>query len=536
MKSATILCLLSLVGVVACNFWAYSGTTVGPTTKALFPDYSSSGCSNGYISSPYVTQDINVTTAGYYVLTALFDKASVGDAIISIYSTFNPSTPCNSVTGHFSNNADAPHIYIPVFLNASIYTVVVTVDYPTYGGIFGWQLRSVDWYGSVSGASNYWTFPSSYSPTTTCKSSGVVVPYNYYTWTQKTTGYFDINVWAQNATETFTAVTALYNTTAANLPFIGHGTSAAPVDGCANSTAYFVNTLQSDDYVHVTNSKGTGLVYGYVMLTAGMNYTMLVSLNYDYVVTFGVTVTPTIYHMLGSTANFPIPDGATPTTCVANEKPAEVWDAFLFSVPYPYLVVATGDVTYNGFNAIVALYTGNNTGSADQTVAPLPCTNFIASEYDHPIGYSGYVGNYTTVVSPNAPASQNSGFYTLYAYSGIPMGTSTSTTGASVTSTTGMSITTGSTSAAPTTTTTTTTTTTAASSSTTTRTTTAAATGSVSTTTTTTGFATSGLTTGVISGRLTTGTTGHVITGAHTSGAPQKVASLLALATILLDF
>jgi hypothetical protein len=161
------------------------GNTNDWHTEGTFPYYAPDGSCQYYGYATYSTQVINVNTSDFYVLTGLFDYDYQGFAVISIYTAFDPSLPCNNnVAGFYSFQRSAPHLYIPVWLQNGTYIVVVTSIDLYWNGIYVWHLDPVSWWGTTTSNSNYWKY---ILPTTTqtCSSGSNSTAYSSYSWTQQ---------------------------------------------------------------------------------------------------------------------------------------------------------------------------------------------------------------------------------------------------------------------------------------------------------------------------------------------------------------
>jgi len=162
------------------------------------------------------------------------------------------------------------------------------------------------------------------------------------------------------------------------------------------------------------------------MLTAVTVYTIVVSGSDDTEIgPFGGRISTTVYYKIGTNANFPAPpQNELPTDCLTDAAgfTLKVWRSFIFTAQFGTYVVDTGPSDI-GFDTISALYVGNNAGSADQTVPPNSCTNFLQCVDTGdvgPLSQSGLVVglNYTIVVTTYSSSAPTDLWFTLWAFTG----------------------------------------------------------------------------------------------------------------------
>jgi len=220
-------------------------------------------------------------------------------------------------------------------------------------------------------------------------------------------------------------VATLYNSS--NLAGLGTGNTTNPVDLCIDAnwieTVYKESTLNKVSQNYFAAGTFTG-----VSVTAGQNYTIVIS-SYtsgeNYI--FGVFTRPSLLGRLGTTLNYYRPDLNT-DTCSNGTSPF-YWDAIVFTAQFTTYVMDNG-YSPNSFDTAACLYSGNNEGSADQTVAPQGCSaNWLQCIDTGDIGPLDQLGtvpgrNYT-VVQTSYSAGSGSGAsydYMLWFYTGVQLG------------------------------------------------------------------------------------------------------------------
>jgi len=346
-------------------------------------------------------------------------------AQVQVYNgRYTAATPCANITYVADASGRAPHASVLVYLTPGLHDVVVTTTDPTDAGVFAVHADRAIWTGATSASSP--VMYEQYSGSSSCSSSSSGGTYTYYSWTATNTTMLDIVVFSYNSTiQNNDFVATLYNSS--NLAGLGTGNTTNPVDLCID--AYWQQTVYAETSINKVNQDffAAGTFTG-VSVTAGQNYTIVISSytsleNYIY----GIWTRPTLLGRLGTTLNYYRPNLNT-DTCVNGSSPF-YWDGIVFTAQQTTYVMDNGN-SPNSFDTAACLYSGNNEGSRDQTVAPLGCSATWLQCIDTgdigPLHQLGTVpGRNYTIVQTSYSAGGGSGAsydYMLWFYTGTQLG------------------------------------------------------------------------------------------------------------------
>jgi len=422
----------------AAHLFYYAGTTNsttgGTSPQANYAIVDSNGaCTAGTVASGYQMFTINSTInpgPTFYWITALFQSGTVDSAQVQVYNgRFSPATPCANLTFVASSTDRAPHSSVLVYLTPGFHDVVVTTTNPASAGVFSVHADRAMWNATTTDASPYMYIQNSGS--SSCSSSSAVGTYTYYTWTAATTTVLDIVLFSYNSTIiTNQFVATLYNRS--NLAGIGTGNSTNPVDLCATGAeAFFVQTVYYETSINkISQNYFASATFTAVPVTAGTNYTVVFS-TYDsqgdnYI--YGIWTRPSLLGALGAQQNFLRPSFGSlqeGDICV-NGTSGYYWYPIVFTAQYTTYVVDNGRSPTNDFDTAACLYNGNNVGSADMLVAPVPCSaNWLQCVDTGDVGPLHQLGttpgrNYTIVQT--AYSTSYTGNYMLWLYTGVQLG------------------------------------------------------------------------------------------------------------------
>jgi hypothetical protein len=310
---------------------------------------------------------------------------------------------------------------------AGTYTVVVSGSVTNATGLFAVNALVAQMTASTQGRNSTWFPIDSSSPTNVCSDvATTATSYISYTWTANTTGEYDIEAFAMNATAPsgFYTVVAVFHGTFPNasLPVTG---TASPCNGSLLWGAY-------------TSGMAGGVFR--VPLTAGQQYTVVAS-GYDPedVGVFGIFIGATRYGNTSAqsqTYNAPtVPaTGTTPNCTIGGTQ--KYYQNMVFQAAHPVYIIDTDQ----GFDAATFLYEGAYT-----TSPPSNCTGFIFAGDTGDGGPIAVVvtpgNNYTAVVTGY---SSGAGTFSVYILTGTPLGVPTVTTTGAATSAMTTAATTGS--------------------------------------------------------------------------------------------
>jgi hypothetical protein len=244
----------------------------------------------------------------------------------------------------------------------------------------------------------------------------------------------DIVMFSYNASITTNRFTAsLYNTSANNLAGLGTGNASNPVDLCTTGaenffqqTVYYESTVNKISQNNFASATFTG-----VSQVAGQNYTVVFTSyisfeNYIY----GIWTRPSLLGTLGITQNYDRPSfGSIADGPCVNGSSQYYWFPIVFNAQYTTYVVDNGRSPTNDYDTAACLYSGNNVGSPDQSVAPIGCTaNWLQCVDTGDIGPLHQLGttpgrNYTIVqTSFSSSGGSPPANYMLWIYTGVQLG------------------------------------------------------------------------------------------------------------------
>jgi hypothetical protein len=269
-----------------------------------------------------------------------------------------------------------------------------------------------------------------YTSTSTCQSYSGGSPYVYYQWTATTNAKVDIVAFSYNNTvQNNNFVASLYNTS--TLPFLGQGNITNPVDGCA-AGGWVDSQSEETSYTKISQNFFAGAIFVGVQQTIGTNYTIILSgYNTDENYIYGVYIrNPSVQGFLGGVQNYYRPDfGSAQDGDVCNNGTSQYyWRPVVFTAQYTTYVVDNGN-SDTGLDTAACLYYGNNEGSADMSVPPVPCsTNWLQCIDTGDIGPLHQLGttpgrNYTIVQTTySSGAGSGNPEYMLFVYTGVQLG------------------------------------------------------------------------------------------------------------------
>jgi len=357
--------------------------------------------------------------------------------------TFNPQNPCANLLVALVDNNNVVDTYGPdvedVFLfQANItYTFVVSQD-STTGNDFALSIFDTAAYGSLT-ATPTWS-PVYLSQAGVCNQDSVTVPFALYSWTQSTSGLFDISVgfdyqssWSYTYLDIFNAsVTA---------------TQLAATSFCSSaSAANLVNGLYSSLGLRAAQ------LYG-IQLNAGQVYTVVGSGYSTQIANYGFTIVPSrIVPATFLAQGFIQPTGGsfgTGATCTADTT--FVNSSFVAATAtagtnnYRLLVsfaemstsYFSNWVTIDGDNIEGFFYNGVNVGS--NTTAPATCpvsAPLISSETSLPVSLVITPGQQYSAVGSYWANGGDSGYgqfnaWLVYSFTGAPAGNIDTSSGSS---------------------------------------------------------------------------------------------------------
>jgi len=420
----------------AAHLFYYAGTTNsttgGTSPSANFATVDANGvCTPSATASGYQYFTINSTInpgPTFYWVTAMFEKTTFATAQVQVYNgKFSPTAPCANFTALRSATSRAPHVSILVYLPPGFHDVVVTTTDPTDAGVFAVHADRAMWTMGTTNASPYML--QQYTSTSTCQSYSSGSPYTYYQWAATTNSKVDIIAFSYNNTMTSNNfVASLYNSTA--LAFLGLGNLTNPVDGCATA-AWMDSASDESSYTKVSQNYFAASIFVGVQQTAGTNYTIVLSgYNTDENYIYGVYVRPSVQGFLGGQQTYYRPSFGSlqDGDICANGTSTYYWTPVVFTAQYTTYVVDNGN-SASGLDTAACLYYGNNVGSADMTVPPVPCNaNWLQCIDTGDIGPLHQLGttpgrNYTIVQTTySSSAGSGNPEYMLYIYTGVQLG------------------------------------------------------------------------------------------------------------------
>jgi hypothetical protein len=430
MKFICLAVALCLVASAVADFDYAGSTAVGTRWSAPTLSSATSGAPlTCAVSSPaknttYQAFNVTFTAPTYIRILGLFEKDFRAGAQVIVYdaTNFAPQTAqcAGFLFGILAASSglaiDAP-VYVPV---PGTYTVVVTASVDNAAGLFAINALVADSTGNTRNASRTWNPISSSDVTTDCTdTSSNVVNYNTFTWTQNTTGVYDIEVFFSNMT-----VTSFYGNIAVFNGTFPNGTNPNGLANACTNGSFIWGTYG--------NSDGSAIIPS-APLNAGWVYTVAVSgYSSDEVGDYGIFVRPTRYgNTSASTASFlapEVPARGTASNCTQGTD-LKYYQNVVFTAVQPVYIMDTG--SDSSFDTAVFLYEGVY---APNGAAPSNCSGFI---YAGDTGDGGPIAvvltvgnNYTAVVSSY---STSRGTFSLYALTGTPLGLPVTTTTGSMT-------------------------------------------------------------------------------------------------------
>jgi hypothetical protein len=438
MKAIVFLALVAFSQ--AAHLFYYAGTTnstdggTSPTANYAIVD-TNGVCTASTTASGYQMFTINSTAnpgPTFYWITAIFQAVTVNVAQVQVYNgRYTPATPCGNLTFVAATSSRAPHSSVLVYLTPGFHDVVVTTTNPAAAGVFSVHADRAMWNATTSDSSPYMYIQNSGS---SCSSSSSIGSYTSYTWTAATTGMIDIVMFSYNSSITTNRFTAsLYNTSSANLAGLGTGNASNPVDLCATGAEnFFQQTVYYETQVNKISQTGyASATFTGVPQVAGQNYTVVFTSyisfeNYIY----GIWTRPSLLGTLGTTQNYdrPVFGSIADGPCV-NGSSQYYWFPVVFTAQYNTYVVDNGYSPTNNFDTAACLYSGNNVGAPDQSVAPAGCTaNWLQCVDTGDIGPLHQLGttpgrNYTIVqTSFSSSGGSPPANYMLWIYTGVQLG------------------------------------------------------------------------------------------------------------------
>jgi hypothetical protein len=447
MKVVVALCVLFAVSQAAhmTNWYSGSVNATGTPQAAAVDLTVTTGCQTVTTGATgYQNFTVNVTRAGFFYFSALFEKIFKNSAQLQVYNApFNPATPCAGLIYAKGGQSDVPHIEFLQYLQPGLYPVVVTGPSAATLGLFAIHVDVA----TLNGATNeltspWWSAPTGQSRSYkgTCSASSYPAPYTSFSWAQNGTSTVDILMFGYNSTVTPTSTwyfsAGVYNNT--NLAFLGTGNQTNPVSGC--NTPYFIYQV-STDYTDLdfnlqnTENYQAAAALG-LNLVNGMNYSIVIG-TYDssvFTANFGIFMRPTSLGNLGSTLDFTaptVPGLSTTTTCTPSST--RYYGVNWFTAQYNAYIL---DNPQGFFDTAGCLYRGLNIGNA--TAPPLNCpgnSSHLAFIQCGDTGDGGPVANflipgvnYTWIQLPYSGTGTAGAQYLLYNYSGKLLGRAPVTT------------------------------------------------------------------------------------------------------------
>jgi hypothetical protein len=443
MKLVCLAVLLFVSLVASENTIAYAGTTTGgnwlniPTFGTNVPCSASSAT-----QSQYVVFNATFPTAGVREIAAMAEDVFKYYLNVYIYTTFSPASPCNDlyIPGLEESPLEGgPVIDDYIYFNTGVtYYFVITGTEQDTNGTFAIQIFPSLVYGITTASSPVWNLVTGINGAA-CDTVyyDEFIPFAVYSWTQPTSGLFDIvsvfyNATQYNNNDDWSTYIALYQGTIANL-------TTLEVDPCNNTFtgAIFISSYYENFYA--------AHLY-YQTLAAGTTYTAVFSGGYyDEFGYWGLQVNPTIIRFPNG-SGFTQPERDTfPCTVDTDNENTAAWGATVFLATQSTYLIDTGypPPPFNYFDTYSFLYIGNNSGSSIES--PQTCPLYGLEDALIIGGDTGDVtpvytftvpgALYTVIVSTYSEGAVSSGAaYTLYVFTGLPIGSIPVPTSAAATS------------------------------------------------------------------------------------------------------
>jgi len=289
-----------------------------------------------------------------------FDSSFRSTLQIVVYSNFNPTAPC---TGLYSSGQVQRAISGSVLVGGvnfvpGTYTVIVSGSDATYG-IWASTFMAADAVKTVSAAGPYWGVVFGDSETACGETNAIHnIPFQTYQFTVDTDAYYDVEALFVNDTvSTWGDVTlALYNSSLpANLTQFGESS-------CLPSFVVAAKPYSGD--------KAGSLQY--VSLKAGVNYTVVVSLDDDeYLGIVGIRVIPTQVKFFVTTPPLYSQPSRSAGACTDGGTPS-AYSVTIVTAEYNVYIVDTADpAEIDSVDTYSFMYLGLNQATA--TAAPSTC-------------------------------------------------------------------------------------------------------------------------------------------------------------------
>jgi len=447
MKIVVALCLIFAVQAAHQSNWYSGSVNATGTPQAAAVNIAVTPCAVLAAPTGYRNFTVNVTVAGFYYFSALYEKTFIPSAQIQVYTTtFDPANACTNLLYAKGSAGSVPHTQFVLYLTPGLYPTVVTGSSADNLGLFAVHVDATTLNGATDPVtSHYWYAPSS---NTDCSDSGSVAPYTTFGWTQNGTSAVDILMFGYNSTATTSSWyfnAALYNAT--NLAFVGTGNFTNPASGC-NANFMFQKSVSNSD-LSFSSLQNTEAYQGAAALgltvTNGLSYTIAISTADSTIKSgvFGIFIRPTSLSYLGNllTWDAPTVPGLSTTTDCTPAGTLKYWQSNWFQAQYNAYII---DNPTGFFDTIGCLYRGLNIGNA--TAPPANCPGNTSNTVFIQCGDTGDGGpvanflipglNYTWVQTRYGGSSGTAGApYLLYNYSGKLLGvapvttTGTATTG-----------------------------------------------------------------------------------------------------------
>jgi len=298
----------------------------------------------------------------------------------------------------------------------------------------------------TTSTSNLRINPISNEQKSSCSSNSNNVQASAISWTQATTGLYDISVYFSNNTYPPTGVTSTFG---ANLALYRTNIVAMFNDSINDPCATKFDTY----YIESGEIAGKFVaILQNISLTAGNVYTaVFAGGNAAAIGNWGFSVDPTVIRTsAGSAGTWTQPARTTDPTepCEDSSMTNQYFYAFTFVAEYPTYIFDTQATPWDSstYDTYSFLYTGINNASVPATCsAPGISLIYSGDTGDiRPLAFLGLnVGQYYTVLV-SAYGGTNRGTFGVYAMTGsqigvVPTGTATSTTGDSAGATIGVS-------------------------------------------------------------------------------------------------
>jgi len=340
----------------------------------------------------------------------MFEDNFSSPTVYAYTGAVTPTTPCvgfNALLDDVLHLSGGPPVNDALYATPGSYSFVVTSS-GSGSGLFACHVIAPEFTGNTTN-SNLLVDTVSNGQDATCSPSGSS---GYrgasFSWTQATTGFFDINIYFANTTFSgsfFYASAALY---ARNVILNPNGTV---YDLCAlnpiissNDPGYFAAILQN------------------VSLTAGTNYTAVFSGGSDTAYGYwGATVDPTYVHTVDNSPGTWTQPSRSSGSCTSSSYTTSFTYIYTFIASNPTYIFDTQRLNWGTYiDTYSFLYTGINNATV-----PATCSGLIYQGDTgdiRPISYIGLVPGqpYTLIVSGYSDNSR--GIFGLYAYSGNQIG------------------------------------------------------------------------------------------------------------------